>query len=56
MWVAPPLIMPEERGQHAADGADLAAVRVARRRQRVEVPEQLVGAVDEIDVQSGLLV
>jgi hypothetical protein len=37
--------------EYSADGGDLATILISRRRQREEVPEQLVGAVDQIDVQ-----
>ena len=40
----------EQRMQHAAHRRDLAAVGVARRRHRVVVAKQFVGAVDEMDV------
>ena len=43
----------EDGGDHAADGGHFPAVGVARRRERVVVAEQLVGAVDEINVQLG---
>ena len=43
---------PQDRGDHAAHGADFPPVRVARRRDRVEMAEQLVGPVDEVDVHS----
>jgi hypothetical protein len=42
----------EHGPDHAAHGADLTAVLVKSRRHRVEVPEELVGAVDEVYVQS----
>ena len=42
----------EHRRQHAAHGADLAAVGFARRRDGEEVPEQLVRAVDEVNVHA----
>ena len=45
-----PLEHRQHRREHAADGGHLAAVRVARGRQRVVVPEQLVGAVDEMHI------
>ena len=44
---------PEDRGDDAADGADFAALGVARRGNREEVAEEFVGAVDEMDVQDG---
>ena len=42
----------EDRADDAAHGADLTAVLVARRGHGVEVPEQLIRAVDEVNVQS----
>ena len=39
-----------KRVQHPANGRDLLAVSVLGRRHGVEVPEQLVGAVDEMDL------
>jgi hypothetical protein len=42
---------PEHRADDAANGRDLPAVTVARRRDGVIVPEELVGAVDEMNVQ-----
>ena len=47
--------MPSTEREHAAHGADLAPVGVARGRHGVVVAEQLVGAVDEINVQRRLL-
>ena len=44
----------DERGDDAAHRRDLAALRVARRRQGIVVTEQLVGAVDQMDVQNYL--
>ena len=41
-----------DQAQDAADGRGVLARRVDCGRQRVEVPEQLVGAVDEDDVHS----
>ena len=41
----------QHRREHAADRGDLAAVLIPRGGQRVVVPEQLVCAVDQIDVQ-----
>ena len=41
----------QHRREHASDRGDLAAVPIPRGRQRVVVPEQLVCAVDEIDLQ-----
>jgi hypothetical protein len=41
----------EDGSDDAADGSDLPAAPIARGGQRVIVPEQFVGAVDEIDVQ-----
>jgi hypothetical protein len=37
------------RRQNAADGTDLAAVGIDVRRRAEEVPEQLIGAVDEVN-------
>jgi len=42
---------PEHGTDDATDGGDLTAVPVARRGDRVIVPEQFVGAVDEMNVQ-----
>ena len=39
----------EHRRQHAANGADLAAVSIPRGWQRVIVAEQFVGAVDQVE-------
>ncbi len=39
------------RGDDTADSAYLAPIPVAGGRQCMEVPKQLVGAVDQIDVQ-----
>jgi len=44
----------EHGGDHAADGGDFAALGVLRRRQRIVMAEQLVGAVDEMDLQGAL--
>jgi hypothetical protein len=41
----------EDRGDDAADGGDLAAVAVPGGGQGVVVTEQLVGSVDEVNVQ-----
>jgi hypothetical protein len=41
----------EHRPDHASDGANFAAAGIARRRQGVVVAEQLVGAVDEMNLQ-----
>ena len=41
----------QHRREHASNRGDLAAVRIARGRQRVVVAEQFVCAVDQIDVQ-----
>ena len=38
------------RRDHSADGSDFAPLLVFFGRQRVEMPEQLVRAVDEVDV------
>ena len=46
--VAPSLEQLEHDADHAADRADLEAVVVEVRRQRVVVPEQLVRAVDQV--------
>ena len=43
----------EHRRDHAADRADVDAVGIDVLRPRVVVPEQLVGAVDEVDVHGG---
>ena len=43
----------EHRREYASRRADLAALLIARGWQSVVVPEQLVGAVDEIDFQCG---
>ena len=42
----------QHRPEHAAHGGDLAAVLIPRGRQGVVVPEQLVCAVDQMDVHS----
>ena len=42
----------EDGANHAAHGANFTTVLVASRRHRVEVPEQLIRAVDEVNVQS----
>jgi hypothetical protein len=42
---------PDHREEDAAYGAYLTAVAIANGRDRVIVAEQLVGAVDEINVQ-----
>src|SRR5438094_95183 len=39
--------------QHAADSANLAPLRVDCRRNGEEVPEELVGAVDQVNVHMG---
>jgi hypothetical protein len=44
----------EHRGEDALDRGDLQAIRVLLRRHRVIVPEELVGAVDEVDQHGGL--
>jgi hypothetical protein len=36
----------QNRGKDASDRGDLSSVRILRGRQRVVVPEQLVGTVD----------
>ena len=36
------------------DGSDLAAVPIARRRDGIEMPEQLVSTIDEVDIHSKL--
>src|SRR5712691_8548934 len=41
----------QHRGEHSSDCADLATVLIAGGGQRVVVPEQLVCAVDQINVQ-----
>jgi hypothetical protein len=41
----------QHRREHAPDRGNLAAVLIARGRQRIIVPEQLVCAVDQINVQ-----
>ena len=45
---------PEDRADHAAHRANLQAVGVACRRHRVVVTEQLVGSVDEKNLQARL--
>ena len=40
----------EQRVQHATHGRDFAAVAIPRRRHRVIVAKELVGAVDQMDV------
>jgi len=42
----------EDRAQHADDGADFVAVRVGLPRHGIEVPEQLVRAVEEMNSQT----
>ena len=44
---------PEDRRHDAADRAHLTPVLVARRGHRVEVPEQFVGAVDQVNLHRG---
>ena len=46
------LEQPDQRREHAAHGAHLLAVRARVRRHREEVPEQLVGAVDQVDLHA----
>jgi hypothetical protein len=41
----------EYRSQDAANGGDLAAIRVERRWERMIMTEQLVGSVDEVNDQ-----
>jgi hypothetical protein len=43
---------PEERLDDADHGAPLLTARVGERRSSMEVPEQLVRAVDEVDAAS----
>ena len=43
----------QHRREHASHRADLHAVRVTRRRHRIVVPEQLVRAVDQVNVHAG---
>jgi hypothetical protein len=38
-----------KRVHHATHGRDLLATAVLQRRHRIEVPEQLIGAVDEVN-------
>src|SRR5437773_5292611 len=45
-----PVDHSENGREYTAHGADLPAVRIPRGRKRVVVPEELVGAVDEIHV------
>ena len=45
---------PENRGEHASNRADLAAIGISGARQAVIVAKQFVRAVDQINVQ-GLL-
>src|SRR5215210_5935558 len=40
----------EHGGDHTAHGGDFPAIPVLRRRQRIVMPEQLIGSVDEMDV------
>src|SRR2546429_2894762 len=40
---------PEHRAEHADDRGDFVAISVELFRHRVEMPEQLVGAVQEVD-------
>ena len=49
-WVAPSASEPQHRRQHAADGGHLLALLVDVGRDAEEVPEQLVGSVDEMDL------
>jgi hypothetical protein len=46
---------PENRSDDAADGADLAPLRVVRLRDRIVVAEELVRAVDEVDVHPTII-
>ena len=52
----PFLEQPERRAEHAAHGVDLHAVVVEMAGQREVVPEELVGAVDEMHAHETLLV
>jgi hypothetical protein len=45
----------EHRIEHAAHRTHFAAIGIARRRHRVIVAEQLVGAVDEVDVHAVII-
>ena len=49
MWVTPPSSSASTDAEDAARRADLPPVGVPGRRHGEEVPEQLVGAVDEVD-------
>jgi hypothetical protein len=43
---------PQQRLENPPDRSNFATVLIARRWQSIVVPEQLVGAVDQINVQS----
>jgi hypothetical protein len=45
---------PQYRSDDAANRGDFTTVVVARGWQRIKVPEQLVGAVNQIDFQAKL--